>query len=204
MSSISGESSDELPSYGPEKPLRPDHEREMRSTDILVSRALPAEYPVILNTLPQEWFEPEPHFLQLQIAEMVNANQFLIAHTEDRIVGTLCWQANVAPGVFYAKFLFVKPEYRSSGVAARLARELVTIAIESGQRAVFEDTPANSPYLSAMRRIPGWREVGQLHGFHGERVTSHIFGLDLRNTEQTLRFMRFVDSFMIDTGRSKK
>jgi GNAT superfamily N-acetyltransferase len=158
--------------------------------DIQVSRALPAEYPVILNNLPQEWFEPDPHLLHLQVAEMVNANRFLIAYVGDELIGTIGWQDNVAFGAFYEKFLFVKEKYRRHGVAALLWRELARIALDTGQRAIFADVPEDSPLVRSVKQVPGTHEVGYIDGFHGDGVRSLIFALEMRDAE---KFIRHVD-----------
>jgi GNAT superfamily N-acetyltransferase len=166
--------------------------------DIIVSRALPAEYPVILNNLPKEWFAPEPHLLHLQIAEMVNANRFLIAYTGEQLIGTIGWQDQVAFGAFYEKFLFVKPEYRRHGVAALLWRELVKIAVDSGQRAIFADVPEDSPLVRSVKQVPGAREVGFIEGFHGDGMRSLIFALEMRDAE---KFFRHTDRLIAESDQ---
>jgi GNAT superfamily N-acetyltransferase len=158
--------------------------------DIQVSRALPAEYPVIVNNLPQEWFGDNAHLLYLQVAEMVNSNRFLIAHAEDQLVGGLGWQNDVAFGAYYEKFLYVKPEYRRHGVAALLWRELAKIAMDTGQRAVFADVPDGSPLVRAVLQVPGAREVGSIESFHSDGVKSRIFMVDLSDAD---KFMSHVD-----------
>lgn len=169
--------------------------------DIVVSRALPAEYPVILNNLPKEWFVPEPHLLYLQVAEMINANRFLIAHTDDLLIGTLGWQDQVAFGAFYEKFLFVKPEYRKSGVAALLWKELVKIAEDSGQRAIFADVPEDSPLTRSVRQVAGAREVGYIENFHSDGVRSMIFALEMRDAE---KFYRYADRLIAGSHNHKE
>jgi len=147
--------------------------------DIRIGRAMPAEYPAILNNLPPEWFEPSPHLLHLQVADMINGNRFLIAYVGQTLVGTLGWQENIAFGAYYAKFAFVKPEYRRDGVAIRLFRELLEIARDNGQRALFADAPRESPVVRAVNQIPGAREVGSIQNFHGDGLESVIFSLDV-------------------------
>ncbi|MGC4107625.1 MAG: GNAT family N-acetyltransferase [Thermomicrobiales bacterium] len=164
---------------------------------IEISRALPAEYPVILNNLPKEWFVPDPHLLYLQVAEMVNANRFLIAHDGEKLVGTIGWQDNVAFGAFYEKFLYVKPEYRREGVAAMLWRELLSIAEDSGQRAVFCDVPEGSPLVRSVRQVPGTREVGSIENFHGDGAKSLIFALEVKGSK---KFTEYVDRLIAASG----
>jgi len=166
--------------------------------EITVSRALPAEYPVILNNLPPGWFEPAPHLLHLQIAEMVNAQRFLIAYTESKLVGTLGWQDQVAFGALYAKFLYVKPEYRRQAVEFRLGRELVNIAMETGQRAVFADVPVNSPVIAVLEKVPGCRKAGEIESFQENGVTSVIFHFELGKAHD---FIHYADRLITAAGK---
>jgi GNAT superfamily N-acetyltransferase len=164
---------------------------------IEISRALPSEYPVILNNLPKEWFVPEPHLLHLQVADMVNGNRFLIAHDGDTLVGTIGWQDNVAFGAYYEKFLFVKPKYRREGVAAMLWRELLAIAEDSGQRAIFCDVPEGSSLVRSVRQVPGAREVGAIDDFHSDGVKSLIFALDVKEGR---KFTAYADRLIKESG----
>lgn len=167
---------------------------------IEVSRALPSEYSVILNNLPKEWFVPDPNLLYLQVAEMVNANRFLIAHDKETLVGTLGWQDNVAFGAFYEKFLFVKPEYRKEGVAAMLWRALMEIAEETGQRGIYCDVPEKSPLIRSVRQVPGAREVGAIENFHGDGAKSLIFAIEVKDSG---KFTTYVDRLVKDSGNHR-
>jgi len=149
---------------------------------------LPAELPVLLNRLPQEWFEPQPYVMWLQLAEMISARRLLIAHRDDELVGTVGWQENVAYGAWYSKFLYVKPNYRGQGVVFRLVEELIKLAVDEGPRAVFCDFPLDSPVVRAVRQMPGVREIGQLDGFHAKGVQSVIFGLEMEDAPEFLRY----------------
>lgn len=171
--------------------------REENTVAIEVSRALPSEYAVILNNLPKEWFAPEPYLLHLQVAEMVNASRFLIAHDGENLVGTIGWQDNVAFGAFYEKFLFVKPEFRKEGVAAMLWRELLEIAADTGQRAIFCDIPEGSPLIRSVRQVPGAREVGAIEDFHGSGVKSLIFALDVKGSR---KFTTYADRLIAESS----
>jgi GNAT superfamily N-acetyltransferase len=118
--------------------------------------------------------------LYLQVADMVNGNRFLIAQVGQRLVGGVGWQDNVAYGAMYSKFIFVSPDYQRSGVAVRLLAEVIRIAQEQGQRAVFCDIPEGSPFANVADEIPGLNEVGYVDGFHQDGVRSHVFAFDLK------------------------
>jgi GNAT superfamily N-acetyltransferase len=147
---------------------------------ITVGVALASEYPAILRSLPQDWLQPAPHLLQLQVARMVDAGRFLVARTDTgRIVGTIGWDDHVAFGGMYAKFVSVLPPYRSQGVALLLGRELVHTARRLGHRAVFGDIPSDSPLVPFARSLPAIDEAGYIDDLHGPGIRSLIFRLDL-------------------------
>lgn len=153
-----------------------------------VGRALPAEYPVILNSMPREWLaSDDAYLLHLQVADMVNGNRFLIAQIGDRLVGGVGWQDNMAFGAMYSKFIFVAPEYQRSGVAVLLLAEVIRIAQEQGQRAVFADIPEKSPFGEVADEIPGLNEVGYVDGFHEDGVRSRVFAFDLKQYDRLQR-----------------
>jgi GNAT superfamily N-acetyltransferase len=160
---------------------------EESSGQIHVGRVVPSEFTVVVNSMPPEWFVPEPHIVQLQIAEMFNSNRFLVAQIGQRLMGGVGWQENVAAGAYFAKFLFVRPDHQRSGVAVRLLRELITIGANAGQRAVFGDIPEDSPLREVADRIPGAREVGYIEEFHQPGVKSIIVSFDLREHKRLLR-----------------
>jgi GNAT superfamily N-acetyltransferase len=110
----------------------------------------------------------------------------LIAHVGETLVGTLGWQDNVAFGAYYVKFVFVKPEFRNQGVAFQLLKELVQIAQDAGQRAVYGDIPADSTILRTVNQVPGTREVGRIEDFHGDGLTSVIVSFDMGTAEKFL------------------
>jgi hypothetical protein len=161
--------------------------REQAAADIYVGRALSSEFPVILNNMPQGWFPPEPHLLHLQVAKLINANQFMIAQLGSRLLGGVGWQEDIAFGAYYLKFLFVKPEYQHRAVAVRLIREVIAIAAYSGQRAIFGDIPEDSPLKEIVDEIPGARMVGYIDDFHAIGVRSLIVAFDMREHDRLLR-----------------
>lgn len=169
--------------------------------DVQVDRALPAEYLIVINNMPQGWFGPDGPLLFLQVAEMIKSNHFLIAHTGEQLVGGLGWQDDVAFGAIYEKFLFVKPEYRKQGIAALLWRELVKIAVADGRRTIFCDVPEGSALVRAVKQVPGAREAGGIDNFHSDGVRSLIFSLDLKNTD---RFFHYVDRIVASSNDQKE
>lgn len=155
---------------------------------IEIGRALPAEYPVILNGMPKEWFASEDAYqMHLQLADMVNASRFLIAQVGQRLVGGVGWQDNIAYGALYSKFIFVHPEYQRAGVAVRLLAELIGIAKEQGKRAVFADIPEKSPFGEVADEIPGLDEIGYIDGFHEAGIRSRIFAFNLKQYDRLQR-----------------
>src|SRR4051812_45530016 len=84
---------------------------------IYVGRALPCEYGVVVNAMPQAWFESNPSLLQIQVARLISGSRFLIAQRGSTLLGGVAWQDDIAFGAFYAKLLFVKEQYRGSTVA---------------------------------------------------------------------------------------
>ncbi len=163
-------------------------EQTSQSTNkVEIGRALPVEYPVILNCMPKEWLASDAHLLHLQVADMINGNRFLIAQAGDRLVGGVGWQDNMAYGACYSKFIFATPGYQRSGVAIQLLAEVIRIAHEQGQRAVFADIPEKSPFAKVADEIPGLNEVGYIDGFHEEGVKSRIFAFDLKQYDRLQR-----------------
>ena len=164
-----------------------DHKRKIAG-DIEVGRALPIEYPVILNGMPPEWLISEDAYqMYLQVADMINANRFLVAQVGQRLAGGVGWQDNIAYGALYAKFIFVNPEFQDAGVAARLYAEVITIARELNKRAVFCDVPENSPFGEFAKEMPGLKEVGYIDGFHETGVRSRIFAFDFKQYDMVER-----------------
>jgi GNAT superfamily N-acetyltransferase len=158
------------------------------SGKIEIGRALPAEYPIILNNLPPEWLASHDAYqMHLQVADMVSASRFLIAQVGQRLIGGVGWQDNIAYGALYSKFIFVDPEYHRAGVAVRLLAEVIRIAKEQGKRAVFADIPEKSPFGEVADEIPGLDEVGYIDGFHEAGVRSRIFAFNLKQYDRLQR-----------------
>jgi GNAT superfamily N-acetyltransferase len=156
--------------------------------EIEIGRALPIEYPVILNGMPAEWLISEDAYqMHLQVADMVSANRFLIAQVGQRLVGGVGWQDNIAYGALYSKFIFTNPGYRRGGVAVLLLAEVIRIAKEQDKRAVFCDIPESSPFGKVADEIPGLNEVGYIDGFHEKGTRSRIFAFDLEQYDRLLR-----------------
>jgi GNAT superfamily N-acetyltransferase len=163
------------------------------SKKIELNRAIPMEYHVILNSMPRDWLQHDPQLLHLQVADMINSNRFLIANSGDTLVGGVGWQNDIAFGACYVKFLYVKEEYRNRGVAFQLMKEVVRIAVDSNQRAVFADIPSDAPILRTVNQVPGTREVGRIEDFHSKGATSVIVTFDMNATE---KFFSHADRFI--------
>ena len=166
---------------------KPDPATTRDLSSIYVGRALSCEYQVVLNAMPQAWFESNPSLLQVQVARLISSGRLLIAQRFSTLLGGVAWQDDIAFSAFYAKLLFVREQYRGSTVAVRLIRELVVIAKDAQARAVFADVPENSPLRETMDRIPGAREVGYIEDFCEPGIKSIILQIDLRDTDRLLR-----------------
>lgn len=154
---------------------------------IYVGRALPSEYHLILNSMPQAWFEDSPFLLQMQVARLINEGRYLIAQRGKTLLGGVGWQDDIAYGAFYVKLLFVRDNYQQQAVAARMLRELLAIARDHEARAVFADIPKGSWMLKVMDGIPATREVGYVDDWGEPGVTSIMIEIDLREIERLLR-----------------
>lgn len=156
---------------------------------LYVGRALPLEFHVVLNGMPQQWFEESAPFpLDIQVARLISEGRFLIAQRGSQLLGGLAWQDDIAFGAFYAKLMFVPDEHQFTEVATALMRELLLIAKEAQARAVFADYPENSPVLMALEAVPGMRQVGHIQDFCEPGVNSIIVEFDLGQVDQLLKY----------------
>lgn len=162
---------------------------KLTEANLHIGRALPSEYPVILNSMPPNWFAEAGYAVHLQIAELVNSNTFLIAQQGQTLIGGLGWSNHVAFNSCYVKFLYVKPEYQRSSVATRLTREVIEIATEAEQRAVFMSIPDESPLLATFENMPGAELAGSVANFQETGVTSRVIMLDLAKRSELLGFI---------------
>ena len=137
--------------------------------------------------MPPEWFASDAYLMHLQVADMVNANRFLIAQVGDRLIGGVGWQDNIAFGALYSKFIFVHPDYQRHGVAVQLLSEVLKIGKEQGKRAVFADILEDSPFAQVADEIPGLDEVGYIDGFHEAGHRSRVFSFDLKQYDRLQR-----------------
>jgi hypothetical protein len=154
---------------------------------LYVGRALPCEFHVVLNGMPQKWFEESPFLLHIQVARLISEGRFLIAQRGSQLLGGLAWQDDVAFGAYYAKLLFATDERQFAEVAARLMRELIVVAKEAQARAIFADLPEDSPLLKALDAVPGMRVAGYIDDFCEPGIKSVIVQFDLREADRLLR-----------------
>ena len=72
---------------------------DSRSTDsVFVGRALPSELHVVLNGMPQRFFEDSPFLLHIQVARLISEGRFLIAQRGTLLLGGVAWQDDIAFG----------------------------------------------------------------------------------------------------------
>jgi hypothetical protein len=168
-----------------------------RADSIHVGRALPSELHVVLNGMPQRFFEDSPFLLHIQVARLISEGRFLIAQRGTQLLGGVAWQDDIAFGALYAKLLFVRDQLQFTRITARLMRELIAIGKEQQARAIFADLPEHSPLLKALDAVPGSREVGYIEDFGEPNVKSIMVQFDL---SQSTRLIRHAERLIVKRG----
>ncbi len=106
-----------------------------------------------------------------------------VAYLEDKPVGCCCWRAMDAVTA-EIKRMFVKPEFRKRGIAARLAKELESHAAASGcHRAVIET------YADMFEAITIYERMGYIRcAAFGDFINDHnIVCMEKEISDGTMR-----------------
>jgi N-acetylglutamate synthase-like GNAT family acetyltransferase len=84
---------------------------------------------------------------------------FIVAREEGHLVGGVALRPLTLEGWCEIKRLWVRPDYRRSGVATGLMNTVVQFARESGYRTVFLETGWAQPEAVAFYKKTGWQQV---------------------------------------------
>lgn len=144
------------------------HEIVAASTDaeIATARELISEYINSLSFLPsREGWDEELARLPGDYAQPMG--RILIAFSQGGAAGCVCLR-NLGGGICEMKRLYVRPQFRKSGLGRVLAQKIIAEARAIGYRIMRLDTIAGRmPEAIALYRSLGFREIPAYHSDHG-------------------------------------